>query len=85
MMGLWSNKWCSTSRTRKDPTMIDLTPTTLKVNDLRISQDLAKAERYHALTRNDVATRKEAVERPALQRPRISLIRRLAQALPRPA
>jgi len=85
MMGTWSDKRCPTSQTRKDPSMIDLTPTTLKVNDLRISQDLAKGERYHALTRDDVVTGKLPVERSAIRMPRISVLRRLVNALPRPA
>jgi hypothetical protein len=70
---------------RKDPEMLDLTPTTLKVNDMRIGQTLAKAEQYHSLTRGDVVTGKQPVERPAIQMPRISVLRRLVHALPRPA
>jgi hypothetical protein len=85
MMGSWSNKRCSTSQARKVPSMIDLTPTTLKVNDSRISQDLAKAERYHALTRNDRVTGKQSGERPAVRWPHISIVCRLVNALPRPA
>jgi hypothetical protein len=65
--------------------MIDLTPTNLNVNDLWIRENLAKAERYHALTRGEEAVQKQSVERPAIQMPRISVIRRLVQALPRPA
>jgi hypothetical protein len=65
--------------------MLDQTLTSLNVNDMRISEQLAKAERYHDLTRADSVSVKKSVQRPAVQTPGISLISRLFRALPRPA
>ena len=70
---------------RKDAPMLYLTPTSCKVHDLWISETQARAERYHALTRNDVAPEKLAAPRLTFQWPRISLVRRLLQLRPRPA
>jgi hypothetical protein len=65
--------------------MLDLTPTSCKVNDLWISETLAKAERHHALTRSSAAPERKTAFRFALKLPRISLVRRLRHTLPRPA
>ena len=87
MMRSWSDEQ-SLDRAeliRKDAPMLDLTPTSLTVNDLWISETLAKAERHHALTRTITAPEKRSETRFTLQLPRISLFRRLLQSLPRPA
>jgi hypothetical protein len=85
MMVTWSTKRWSTGQMRKDHSMIGQTPTSLNVNDMRIRETLAKAERYHTLTRNDaVAYDKRAVQ-SVIRMPRVSLVRRIAQMLPRPA
>jgi hypothetical protein len=65
--------------------MIGQTPTSLKVNDMWIRENLAKAERYHALTRNEADAEKQPITYSTVRMPRISLFRRLATALPRPA
>ena len=65
--------------------MLNQTPTSCKVNDMWISEQLAKAERYHELTRGDSVAEKKPVQRPAVQAPRISLISRLFHARLRPA
>jgi len=71
--------------TRKDTPMLDLTPTNLKVNDMWISEQLAKADRHHELTRGDSVAAKKPAQRPAVQEPRISLISRLFHTRLRPA
>ena len=65
--------------------MFNLNPTSLEVHDMRIAEQLAKAERRHELTRGESVADKRLVQRPSIQLPRISLIRRLMHALPRPA
>jgi hypothetical protein len=65
--------------------MLDLTPTSCTVNDMRIGEQLAKAARYHELTRGHTVDEKKPLQRPAIQAPRISLISRLIHVLPRPA
>jgi hypothetical protein len=70
---------------RKDPWMIALTPTNLKVNDFFIRESLAKAERHHTLTRSDTVAETKPVVRLAIRLPRVTVIRRLGQFLPRPA
>jgi hypothetical protein len=65
--------------------MLDLTPTTLTVNDLFVRESLAMAERYHALTRDDAAANSKPVAQTVIRVPRISVVRRLVQVLPRPA
>ena len=65
--------------------MLDLTPTSCKVNDLFIRESLARAEQHHALTRNTVSAGKQPVAKQAIQTPRISLFARLVHLLPRPA
>jgi hypothetical protein len=65
--------------------MLDLNPTTCKVNDMFVRETLAKAERYHSLTRNDTVATSKPVAQTVIRLPRISAIRRLVQALPRPA
>ena len=65
--------------------MLDLTPTNLKVNDMWINEQLAKADRHHELTRGDSVSTKKSVQRPAVQMPRISLISRLFHTRLRPA
>ena len=87
MMRSWSDEQ-SLDRVepiRKDAPMLNLTPTSCKVNDLRISETLAKAERNHSLTCNSAAPEKRSSPRFTLELPRISLVRRLLQSLPRPA
>ena len=74
-----------TEITGKDTPMLDQTPTNLKVNDMRIGEQLAKAEKYHALTRSDSVADKKPVQHPAVQAPRISLISRLIHTRLRPA
>jgi hypothetical protein len=65
--------------------MLDLNPTTCKVNDMFVRETLAKAERYHSLTRNDTVATSKPVAQTVIRLPRISVIRRLVQILPRPA
>ena len=65
--------------------MLDLTPTNLTVNNMRIGEHLAKAERHHELTRGDSVTAKKPAQHPAIQEPRISLISRLIHPRLRPA
>ena len=71
--------------TGKDTPMLDLTPTNLKVNDMWINEQLAKAERRHELTRGDAVAAKKPAQRPAVQEPRVSLISRLIHPRLRPA
>ena len=71
--------------TRKDTPMLDQTPTSLKVNDMWIGEQLAKAEQYHELTRGDSVAEKKPVQCPAAVAPRISLINRLIHTRLRPA
>jgi hypothetical protein len=80
MMRLWSDEQ-SLDRVeliRKDAPMLDLTPTSCKVNDLWISETLAKAERHHALTRSCAAPEKPAAIRFLLRIRRIFPVNRLA-------
>ena len=65
--------------------MLDLNPTTCKVNDLFVRESLAKAERYHSLTRSDAMVETKPAAQTVIRFPRISVIRRLVHALPRPA
>ena len=65
--------------------MLDLTPTNLKVNDMWINEQLAKAERHHELTRSDSIAAKKPVQRPTVLAPRVSLISRLIPTRLRPA
>ena len=65
--------------------MPTLTPTTCTVNNMWISDQLAKAERYHELTRGDSVATTKPVDRPAVQKPRLSLISRLFPTRLRPA
>ena len=65
--------------------MLDLTPTNLKVNDMWIGEQLAKAERHHELTRGDAVAAKKPAQRSAIQESRISLISRLIHPRLRPA
>jgi len=57
--------------------MHNLTPTACSVNNMWINEQLAKAERYHELTRGDAAVDQKPVDRPAVRMPRLSLISRL--------
>jgi hypothetical protein len=80
MMRLWSDGQ-SLDRVepiRKDAPMLDLTRTSCKVNDLWISETLAKAERHHALTRSSAAPGKPAAIRFSLRIRRIFPVNRLA-------
>jgi hypothetical protein len=74
-----------TEVTGKDTPMLDLTPTNLTVNNMRIGEQLAKAERHHELTRGDAVAAKQPARLPAVQEPRISLISRLIPTRLRPA
>jgi hypothetical protein len=65
--------------------MLGLTPTSCKVNDLFIRESVAKAERYHALTRDAAPVEKQPSANVAIQLPRISVFRRLTHFVLRPA
>ena len=65
--------------------MLDLTPTSCKVNDLFIRESLARAEQHHALTRNTASAGKQPVARQVIRLPRISLFTRVFHLRPRPA
>lgn len=65
--------------------MLDMTTTTCQNNDLRIRESLAKAERYHALTRPAAVSGRPAQSRISLRLPKISLALRLPHRSARPA
>lgn len=87
MIKTWSEETKSdrTTHARKDPPMFDLTPTSCKVNDLFIRESLAKAEQYHALTRDVAPATKQSATKAGIQMPRISVFRRLTHLVLRPA
>ena len=57
--------------------MHNLTPTACSVNNMWINEQLAKAERFHELTRGDGAMDQKPVGQPIFRMPRLSLISRL--------
>jgi len=65
--------------------MFETTPTAMTVRDMRFREDVAKAERYHALVRGDKVVGRAPVALPAIRLPRISLISRLFHTRLRPA
>ena len=65
--------------------MFETTPTAMTVRDMRFREDVAKAERYHALVRGDKIVGRAPVALPAIRLPRISLVSRLIHARLRPA
>ena len=86
MMESWSDEQ-SPGRAeplRKDAPMFELSPTASEVTYLRVQDDLARAERYHALTRTEGVAEKAGAQ-SVIRLPRVSLVRRLGHLLPRPA
>ncbi len=65
--------------------MLDMTTTTCTVNDLRTRENLAKAERYHALTRSDLGGGQPASRRIALRLPKFNVSLCLPHRSVRPA
>jgi hypothetical protein len=69
----------------KDSEMFEMTPTAMTVRTMRFQDDVAQAERYHALVRGDKVVGKTRVAFPAIRLPRISPISRLFHKRLRPA
>ena len=71
--------------TGKDTSMFELSPTDCAVRVMRFQDEVAKAERYHALVRGDKIVGRAPVALPAIRLPHISLISRLFHVRLRPA
>jgi hypothetical protein len=65
--------------------MFDMSPVSTEVKYARFQEDLAKAERHHALNRDALPVEKHSAARITIQVPRISLFRRLSHLVLRPA
>jgi hypothetical protein len=65
--------------------MFEMTPTAMTVRTMRFRDEVAQAERFHALVRGDKVVGKTPVAFPAMRLLRISLISRLVHIRLRPA
>ena len=63
----------------------NMTDIDFQVHKMRLQENVARAETFHSLFHDVVPARTRPVAKPRIQLPRLSLVRRLTHALPRPA